>query len=323
MTGNSVGKAKLSQKAGTGMRIKRSIIILLLGVILPVLSACQLAQEDLAREEAWMIGVFITPEHLDLFDQAPVTYTRFGRPDFSALFQPGRLYAQWDEAAQEFIFPDVDGIPFFTANSPVHNASVIPSSRGISGGHTNVFVGDDYHRVETEGTIYIVPGTEAMSVIHINQVFQTSEGDIFLTPGSGFSGHGLKTEGRIFSTSWTETRTVTENRAEITHSTSVTLNVNGMFAPVKIVLLQMDEYNNIVARTQFAPDEMPDVYYLNAATTYIIVETHRNSPEAHDRVVRELVPRVYAWEGQLISTFMAREDGILEKNWTEIIWQGE
>jgi len=299
---------------------------IVLVVALFALSACQLAKERIAQEEAWIIGVFITSEHLDLIDrtlEGQAIPMRRGRPDFSALFQPGRLYATWDYEVGNFRFPDVEGIQFFVAASPPHvpnETTISHTDPGISGGHTHMRFGDNYRHVEMEGTVLIVPGTSAMAIVHMNPVFQTTDGSVFLTNGSAFSGHGLETEGLIFSTFIEETKTITENGVESTYSTSITINVTSMFAPTKIVLLQMDENSHIVMRTEFAPDEMPQTFYLEADTAYVIIETHRDRPNANERVARELITQNLHNNSQWISTFVAGEDGILVINGTEIIW---
>ena len=70
--------------------MKRYITILVLAATLIVLSACQLAREGTAQEEAWMVGVFVTTEHLDLIGslEGQIVPMRRGRPDFSALLPP-------------------------------------------------------------------------------------------------------------------------------------------------------------------------------------------------------------------------------------------
>ncbi|MCL2405336.1 MAG: hypothetical protein FWC92_07295 [Defluviitaleaceae bacterium] len=300
--------------------------MLLFVIVLLGLSACQLAREGIAQEEAWMVGVFITTEHLNLTDhslEGQVIPMRRGRPDLSALFQPGRLYALWDETTGDFRFPDIDGIPLFTAVSPPHvpNETVISHVGGaISGGHNHMFYGDNYTRVEMEGTIYIVPGSRAMAVVHMNPVYQTADGSVFLTNGNAFSGHGLRTEGPVFSSSVSHTRSVTENGSESTNSISIKLNVSGMFAPEKVVFLEMDEYSHVILRSEFEPGEIPQTFYASTGTAYIIVETHRDAAQAETRVVRELIAARNAHDNSWITTHIATEDGILEGSETEIIW---
>jgi len=305
--------------------MKKAITLIILATLLLALPACQLAKESTTQEEYRMVGVFITTQHLDLPSphEGQEIPMRRGRPDFSALFQPGRIYAQWDEEIGNFRFPDdVEGMPFFTAASPPHMPNITTISHvggAISGGHTHIFHGDNDMRVELEGTVYIVPGAAAMATIHMNPVFQTTAGDVFLTTGNTFSGHGLTTEGRIFSTNMEESRTITENGKENTNSISVTLNVHSMFSPTSVVLLQMDAYNQVVAHTQFAPEDMPKAYYLEATTAYIIIETHRDDPYATPTITRELMTSCIT-QSRGISTFAAREDGVLEATWTKIIW---
>jgi len=311
--------------------MKKIIALCLLTTILLALSACQLAKESTVPDEYWMVGVFITTTHLDLpnpHEGQPIPIRR-GRPDFSALFQQGRLYAQWDDEIGNFRFPDdvagiAEGMSLFTAINPPHvpNTTTISHLGGaLSGGHTHIFHGDNYVRVELEGTVYMVPGAAANAVIFMNPVYQTTAGEVFLTSGNAFSSHGLLTEGRIFSTNGAETRTITENGAENTNSVSVTVNIYSMFAPTRIVLLQMDKYHQVVSSTQFAPEEMPESYNLEATTAYIIIETHRDAPDTSPAITRELIVQDPT-QSRGISTFTAREDGVLEGRWTKIIWPG-
>ena len=298
----------------------RTTVFVLLASLMMALAGCQLAQEGIAGEEARRVGVFITAEHLDLIDRSEgvVIPVRRGRPDFSVLSQSGRLYARWDDTVGEFLFPDVDGIPFFTALTP-NDVNIFQTGVGISSRGNHVFITDNSTHAEMEGTIYIVPGAQAMSVIHTNPVYQTACGRVFLTTGNGFSGHGLDTEGRVLSTTTSSSTTTTENRVENTNSISITVNLYSMFAPTKIVLLQMNEYSHVVIRTEFAPEEMPEALYMEEDTAYVIIETHRDRPHAQEQVVRELVAQS-RHERQRILTFMAREDGVLVENWTEIVW---
>jgi len=296
-------------------------------VMLLVLPGCQLALENAGHQEnARLIGVFITTEHIDLFEHTQIDHipTRWGQPDFSELLRPGRLYAEW---CVEFRFPGVEGIPFFTAMSPpmedTHLGRAITTHGGssISGGHNHVHFDDNSVNIEMEGIIYAVPGAQAFTVLYMNPVFQTADGRVFLESGSGSSFHGMTTEGHVFSQNLTETTTITENGVETTNSISVTVQLVAMFPPESIYVLQMDADSSIVARTIFMPNEMPEMLQLEAQTEYVIVETHRSiPPDAYGTsVIRELVTQ----NDHRISTFMAREDGILEKSWTEIVWAYE
>jgi len=306
---------------------KRITFFLLSFAIILTFTGCRLARDSVAQEEARMIGVFITSEHLNLFDhslEGQVIHMRQRRSDLMTSFQPGRLYAEWDETIGDFIFRDVEGIPFFTAMSPSHSHDEIILSHvgtGISSGGNHVSFGDNSVSIAMEGTVYIVPGTEAMSIIHMNPVFQTSDRRVFLTTGNAFSGHGLDTEGRIFSTNLTESKIETINGIENTNSISITVNVASMFPPEQIIFLEMDEFSQIIMRTEFPPAETPKTFYPEAQTSYIIVETHRNRSCVLERTKRELVAQ--GRHGQRISTFTAREDGILEENWTEIVWSNQ
>jgi len=305
-------------------------IIVVCAILLLILAGCQLAQEIPAQEDARLAGVFITtdfidwPQDLQVGQVIPVR--RWGRIDFSDLFPTRRIYAEFDEETREFVFPDVEGIPFFTVNTPCDRGGILDvvvamhGGEGISTAGNHVFFGDNATRVEMEGTIYAIPGSQARSSVYFNKVFQTAGGTVFMEPGGGgFSFHGSETEGSVFAQTLTETHTTTVNGVETTNEVSITINLSAMFSPENIALLEMDNDSRMVRRTSFAPDEMPETFYLDVQTAYVILETHRPRPDDPERVVRELVER--GWNNnQWISTFSARDNGILVSSPTELIW---
>jgi len=291
--------------------------LVLIGM-LSALTACQLAMESVAPEDARLIGVFVSTEHIDLFDNMTFENVAmgWGQPDFSAIFQPQRLYAEWDV---NFHFPGIEGMAFFSAMSPpvegVFSEGVMAghSSAGVSGNRNDFHFGDNYTRVVKEGTIYIVPGSH--TVVYVNPVFQTGCGRVFLEPGGGFSGMHNEAEGSVFSQTMTETTEITVNGVENTYSMSVTINVASMFAPKKIVVVQMDDASRIVSRVELAPGEVPMAFYTEAGVEYVIIEAHRDT--GHNPVTRELISR--GENG--VATFAAREDDIIVRNWMEIVWE--
>ena len=323
-------KSFIKNFKGNALRAFPGVLLVL--VVMLGLSGCQLAREGAEHEEARMVGVFITSEHVDLFSDIEVSQPipmRWGRPDFSALFQPRRLYARWDEEVGEFRFPDLEGIPFFHATRLIplgdgaYNDVIINhSGPGIVSQGAHHAFGNNSVSVEMEATVYVVPGAQVAAQVHMNPVYQTACGRVFLQTGHAFSSHRNQTEGRLFSSSFSESTTVTQNGVETVNSTSVTINISAMFAPVKITLLEMDEDSQVVGRGEFAPGAVPHRFYPSESTAYIIVETHRDRPYAHERVVRELVARNVHWHSQWVSTFAARDDGILEAHSTEIVWGG-
>jgi len=323
---------------------KKYIVLCIIGCIalgiLISLSGVTLAREGPGQDEARLIGVFVTTEHLDLPTQTgPISVPIRGRVDFAELLRPGRLYAQWCEETLTFTFPGIEGIPFFVAISPTKDSAQLNTAasssfddrprdgtfithggNGIVSRGAHMGFGDNSVSIDIEGTIYAVPGS--VTTVFMNQVFQTSDGQVFLESGSAFSFHGTVSEGDVFSTTLTETKTTAENGIETSYSMSVAVNHSAMFPPENIVLLQMNEHSEIIMRTALTPDEMEQEFHLEPQTEYVIVEIHRTIPtQSHGNpILREIIGQ----EDQGMTTFYVRSDGIIEKGWMTIVWpQGE
>jgi len=121
-------------------------------------------------------------------------------------------------------------------------------------------------------------------------------------------------EGAVYAQTLDSTMTVTENGIAKTESTSVKISVNVMFAPEKIVILQMDADSKLLLRAEYKPVEMPDTLVVNPATDYIVVETHKRDEAGKQKITRV----VYGSGDENIETFYARPDGICEKRLTQI-----
>ena len=282
-----------------------------------------LAGEGTPQENARLIGVFITTDWLDIPSPnqgQPIRVGPWGRPDLSELLRPGRIYAQWCEEAFDFTFPGVEGIPFFAATlPPTYDRSEIVSAFGGSGirNHGSHFsFGDNFFSAELEGTIYAIPGS--LTHVYLNQVFQTSDGAVFIEgSGGGFSYHGTVTEGAVFSSTLAETRTINEFGTEHSYSISVTVNNYAKFPATHAVVLQMDANSQIITRTEVARTEMADGISILPNTAYVIMEIHRDVPPGHGEAIqRELITQ----DTHGHPVFFAGPGGILEAELLEFGW---
>jgi len=303
-------------------------------------SGCQLAQEDKGANahEDRMIGVFITTEYLDLFDFEGYLERNLGsfrggeiQMGRDADQYQGRIVATLttitltneetgeEIETEEFIFDGIDGISFFapTIHATEERDSYIASmsDEAISGGFVYIHMGDDESRRTMEGTIYVSP-SESLTAYYINPVFQSSDGSVYMTSGSGisFSGDGV---GVTMSQTMSAVYTVTEHGRTTTESFSITISVSTMHAPEIIIIMQMDADNAPVLRTEYEPDAMPEVITLEADTAFVIVESHSNSGIDNISIHRE----IYGRDSDGIETFYDRDDGILVKRWTAIAWE--
>ena len=322
--------------------MKRKILtVICCAMLLSILSGCMLAKEDKGADaNAFgdrLIGVLVTTEHLDLFDiesyirdnlrgfQGGVT-----SPSGNEQQYQGRLYATLTARTltseetgetmeiEEYVFEGIEGIAFFaptivdTEAGTTYRSSM--SDEGISNGHVGFFHGDDEQRVTMEGTIFVVPATYI--VYYINPVYQSADGSVYVTTGSGISTSGVQSEGSVMSQTLSDTRTVTENGRASTDSASITIGISAMYAPETIVVLQMDKDSRVIDRVEYVPGTLPETVTLEAGTDYIIVETHRRNYEGNPTLSRE----VYGKDTGTIEAFFARDDGICVKQTTRINW---
>ena len=309
-------------------------------LILCALTGCQLAKESAGANtnEDRMIGVLITTECLDLFDfegylNANINSIQGDKitVDRNTQEYQGRLYAvlvlktltneKTGEtiATHEYVFEGIEGMPFFYATVPAMSGNksyeTIISDPAISDGHTSIFTSDDENRVSIDGTIYVAP----MSTIHtyyFNPVYQSADGSVYVISGNAFSVNTEKySEGSVCSYTLDTTTTINENGKVKKGSISVKISVSVMFAPEKIIVLQMGSDNALVSRTEYKPDAMPKELKLETSTTYFIVETHKRDDKGNMIISRE----IYGRDVENIETFFVRTDGVCVKHWTRIV----
>jgi len=138
-------------------------------------------------------------------------------------------------------------------------------------------------------------------------VYQDAQGGIYIT-NSGFG---------IGSGSLTTEQIILEDTL-IDEFTSINIVINGILAPEKYVIVQMDEDHNLIARSEFDQGTTPDLYAIKPETAYIIVETHRRTPNTEQSIIRE----IFSLDGDMdeteryFNTFSVREDGIAIRHTT-------
>jgi hypothetical protein len=287
------------------------------------LTGCQLAKDEPAPQDDALAGVLVTDEYLDLFDFDSYfedNADRLVRGDSVISQEESEKYSAviWAEAAPdgefyEYTFPGADGISMFCHTRTDEDGTQYRSTEngeGISVVKMHFIDTDEETAVEMEGTIYVAPAVRGMSTFYINPVYQTPDGRLYVTTGNGISSDG-DTEGGSFSHEIEEKHTVTENGESRQHRTKVNVTIQYMKAPKSVSLIEMDSENNVVACTEYAPDDVP--VSLETAAEYIIVETRYSD----DSAARELFGRDCTY----LSTFRCRDDGICIEASTEIIWQ--
>ncbi len=294
------------------------------------LCGCQLAREDTAAaQNDRLIGAYITKEHLDLFDMEGYfndhasSFFKGGEVIIEDQKQyQGRLYAtlqlispETGERSEtgEYVFEDLDGVAFFVPQRTMPDGgSYIGATTDNAVCGVHLAVGDNSTSIT--GTLYVEPGTFA--VAYVNPVYQSSDGQVYVTMGSGVSFSGVEGEGMAFTQTMDEKNTITENgqTQEQSFKIAVTVEVKNKITGVDIV--QMDAGHNRLAVAHYAPGDLPEIVAAEPAAAYIVVETQSISAEGKT-VDRE----VFGREDESFTGYHAREDGIFEPVFVQLQWK--
>lgn len=292
------------------------------------------AGEDTGEDR--MIGVFITREYLDLQNMGQYQEAHASVPDKEKKEegdngpQDGRkLYAQIDRSGGEnpdeweITFGSLEGIQMFTPFWTPENGEPYwgtVCTEGISDTDIRYQESDSGTEHDISGTVYILPGkTDGSTACFANPVYQTADGRIYLTGGTGVSKSGESAEGEMLSSSLCGETSAVENGKTRTEKTSVTVNYVLMYRPVSVTVLQMDKEHRIIKKEEYLPEEVPEELSAEKDTEYILTETQKETPAGEKTVSREVCGYSPDAESYL-STFYARDDGIAVKRESRIIW---
>ena len=313
-------------------------------MLLCLLAGCQLAQENAGPNANGdrLIGVYVTTEYIDLFDFDSYMSDNLNGflsggemvVDGNSQKYAGRLYAELvtktiinsetgePVVEEDYVFEGIDGSGYYAPTIPAtadhesyHGAMCVGDA--ISDRSSNIDVNGDTNSLSTsmEGTIYVSPGSE--TTFYFNPVYQGADSRVYLVSSSGFFvSNETHSEGAVFSQSMDETYTTTENGKVKTERVSVKVSVAYMFAPEKIIIVEMGANSEPLSRKEYASGALPETLAPGAGTDYIIVEANTKSADGNVIKKRDL----YGKEDSVIETFSARADRICVKHETQIEW---
>lgn len=320
------------------------LIMFMMFIVLIVVtfSGCQLAHEDLAqiKENDRLIGVFVSYEHLDLFDMES-----YLNDNASKFFSGGnnieisdvdekynnRLYATLMEKEMtaiggekytysDYIFEGIDGISMFafTSTDPItgNRCTSSISGDGISDHKYHIKRGDNGEGIELEGSIFVASG--AMSdAIYINPVYQSEGGKVYLQSGQGFMASSDNDEGGVYTQTMTDSTSRTENKMTTTYTASIKLSIATMNSTEKVAIYQMDSANSIIEKNEYLPNGVPDKITPNKSCEYFIVESHKIAFDGKKQVERQIFSRT----DTSLYYFVKGSNGVLYKTHSSIIWE--
>jgi hypothetical protein len=288
----------------------KGIAALLCVVILSTLTGCQLARENYSESASddKLIGVFITREHIGLFDK--------GRIYASLVSKTTTDNMGVSVETKEYVFEGIAGIPFITpvVQDEHGNALTFMSDEAISESHISHFEGDAADSVDMAGIIFVTP--DRVGAYFANPVYQDTDGKVYLLPGSGVSASDVTDENMKLSLSLDEAWTITENGNTKTTSISIKITIAVMYEPESIAVMQMNANGNLVLQQEYMPGDLPRSIVVDPGTAFIVVETRKQN----DAGVFIFTRSICSNDADNMETYYARDDGICVKCLTPIVW---
>lgn len=305
------------------MKNKRKYLSVLV-LSLMLFTGCQLALEGKAGESFSgdrFVGVFVTrgssigsKVYIDT-EIEEMTEEELSNLPRNENGVDGKFYAEFKEEEKTYDF-NQEGYTFISVeireNEEVSYSALI--GEVISDASSHFTFTDEEEKSEIEGTIRYTPES-GEAVWYFNPVYQEEDGDVYAMrsgPGMGLDG---AEEGSQASHAMDEFTTVTENGVTKTVRTNVKVNLVMMFRPEMIRVIEMDEQNKPLSEKEYEPGKLPETYKPLTDAEYIIVETHKKSPEG-TLVSREIFDETK----ENLETYFTREDGIISINHSIIEW---
>ena len=152
-------------------------------------------------------------------------------------------------------------------------------SDGISAPFIHYNTTDNGEERELSGTLYLLPQKDKEQVYYVNPVYQTSDGEIYVTTGNGYSTGNSDEEGDTMSATLSAENTVTEGKTSKTDQCTVTVKFAIQYRPVRTILYQMDASNKVLKQAAYNPSAVPEILETEPGTAYVMIENRKETPD--------------------------------------------
>lgn len=314
------------------MNNRRGVSIILAILLIYLLCGCQLATEaETQMQGDKLVGVFITSEHLNLFDMESYLKDNLSSlPKNGGVLDEtdsskynGRIYATLEseeltsESGKEtnfwqYEFKNLEGIPFFITEIKQPDGETYESSSSsgfINDAHISVGNG-----TKLEGTIYLAPNGNTS--FYTNPVYQSGDGSVYLVAGTGISSSGGNQEGTSFTQTLDEKYTVQVDGEKKEESMSVKITASIKNPVSKITMYQMNQNSEILFRSEFDLSNYPETMTLAQETAYVVVESKSDSAEGNT-ITRSLLTS----DDDHFTVYRLRENGFFEADMIRLQWE--
>ena len=292
--------------------MNKKILAFILMLTMLLTNGCQLAKEEASNDgigkDDCLVGLLITEGQRGIDESVYATVDKKNSED------PG----DW-----EITFPGVEGISFFVPEfrygDGEHDSFImVVGSDEISDVKNCLNVSDTGSNREITGNIYVGRVADKEYIYYMNPVYQTVDGEIYVTQGQGLMGSEAEGTGALGSWNVKEEKELKVNGKATVQGISVDVTFEMMYIPTEIRVHQMDMEHNILVSQEYEPGTLPEEVKCEEQTAYVLVETDRVDLEGKSITEREMCTADD--EGKIIvETFSKGEFGALKKQMTTFI----
>ena len=324
-----------------GVQLKNQFLksIFIFSVILMAFMSggCTLAIPDAGTDGNGdrLIGAFITAEYLDLYDMesylndhasslinnSSITVGNDSRYE-------GKLMATVDKQGAEsssewkVSFGNIKGEYVLMPVTTDENGETMVGNLctdGVGEPYLNYAVTDDGEEQDISVTIY-QQTTEQEKTYYVNPVYQTENGDIYAMTGNGYANGTSIEEGNTMATTLTGESTVVENGKTKKDTCKISVQFANMYKPVRTIIYQMNEANQVLKQTAYTPSKVPDTLKVESETAYILEEIRKEDTSGKmvtTRTILNLNPSEDE-KTQYLEAWYPLDNGLISKKDVEI-----
>lgn len=300
------------------MMSKRIAVLLSVAAMLFSLSGCQLAvpgKGTSANPDA-LRGMFIMFESsysdsdMDVLpdDMFAKTLVNAGTVPMGNS-EGNRTYAtiQEDEhGGLKYVFEGIEGIPMFTAlihgNDTHEDYWASCYDNALLDVNTTVGGTDSGSSVQIDATLSLYLNPEfydeyGQCILYLNPVYQNSEGEVYMLPGSGYGlggwneddGKVIMSVGNLGTLTISGSTTMKNGQKEEHWSGEFSVTVMGVGDIKRYVLKEMDTTDRLIVSTEITKGSIPETLTLNDKTAYAILEEYSAGKDGGTHINRSLV----------------------------------
>ncbi|MBR1759014.1 MAG: hypothetical protein IJ744_09885 [Lachnospiraceae bacterium] len=279
--------------------------VMLIAFVLGLTGAVSLSNSSSlgGHEPDWLVGVYITREYLDLWENDQKLYAK-------------RVQTE-EPDGYTYVFEGVEGVPFFLVREMLNGERDywnLCSDGGISDGHQAINVSDTGEGISLEGTLYL--STEDRGdVFCYNPVYQTADGEVYVTTGNSFGIDMIKTPETNFSSKITESSTMTVDGESKLYDFSVEVHITYMDPPSTYRLLQFDKDHQLLKVDEIDPERIPETFAPLKEASYLMLETTRTGREGNYTSYE-----LYQKSDVLLRFYHVREDMVCASEYCDLVW---